>query len=83
MFSVRGNKKGANWKPKKGVQRLPEHSEQVQGKMYRLNRCSVFGEIKKEAIWTPKEGVQRLPEHNKQVFKELSTVNIGGPCLGK
>ena len=60
-------KKGANWTPKEGGQRLPEHSEQVKGAKYSLHRCSVFGEIKKGVNWTPKEGVQRLLEHSKQV----------------
>ena len=59
-------KKEANWTLKGGVQRLPKHSEQVQGGKYSLHRCLVFGEIKSEANWKQKGGDHRLPEHSEQ-----------------
>ena len=43
-------KKGANLTLKEDVQRLLEHSKQVEGTKYSLHRCSVFGEIKKGKI---------------------------------
>ena len=82
MFSVQENKKGANWTANKDVQRLPEHSKQVNGAKFSLHRCSLYWKKRKGQIEHQKRLVRDcLNTVNR--FLELSEACISVQCLGK